>query len=64
MEPEEKLDEKGYTYLGWANGWKDAPTQVENCKHSLSRIQHDHKGMENTVFCAECKWYFNVDSSD
>ncbi len=63
MEPEERLDEKGYTYLGWANGWSDLPAQVKNCDHTLKHTQHCPRGANNTVQCDECKWYYKVDSS-
>ncbi len=64
MQLEEQLDNEGFIYLGWANGWEDLPDKVKNCEHIQTHTQHNRRGTNNTIRCDECKWYYKVDSGD
>jgi hypothetical protein len=55
--------------LGWANGWKETPQIVEECrkkKHYPSDVDHGppNRGIEHVVVCKECGYIYRYDSSD
>lgn len=60
---EKELKLAGYKYLGYENGfYQNPPTEFKECKHPKSSLS-DNRG-EHVHWCSECKFYFNVDSSD
>ncbi len=63
----EILDKKGYKCLGWANGWNSLPLELKKCihlEHNRTRVEHNRRGSDTTIYCGECKIYYSVDSSD
>ena len=64
------LKEAKYLNIGWMNLWgmiKKYPKEYIKCcseNHQRDEIQHDKRGMENTVSCDVCKIYWKYDCSD
>ncbi len=55
---------EGYVNLGCANGWKEDPQIVKDCKHGYP--QKKDKGDTfcwHEVVCHECKYTYSYDSS-
>lgn len=68
MTIDDELNQKGYTFLGWQNGWGNKrDVKYINCldqNHKRKEIQHNRRGSENTVICDICKIYWKYDCSD
>lgn len=50
-------------FLGWANGWKGKPPEIQASKDAGHRIESTERGNVTTVKCVEGGWYYKVDSS-
>lgn len=51
-------------FLGWANGWKQKPPEIEASKQAGHNIQETSDGRGITyVKCAEGGWYYKIDST-
>ena len=55
--------------LGWANGWKDDPELVTNCRklnhaEKSKNLDHSHHGLDTLYWCDICGYEYHVDSSD
>lgn len=63
------LNEKGYKYLGWENGWgKTYPAEYaahreKDFKKGTSR-SFSQRGTHETCWCDNCKIWWNVDMGD
>ena len=56
--------EKGYRFLGVANGWGETPPEVVRCR----QLGHQHRDVEtggqyHSVTCEECGYRFEYDCS-
>ena len=52
--------------LGWMNGWKEVPVEVQNCTHdwkSGKKTEADHRRCYTKVTCEVCGYYYEIDSS-
>lgn len=57
------------TDLGYANGWKEEPQQVKNCKaqnhpQRSQNLDPSHHGLDTLYWCDVCGYQYHVDSSD
>ncbi len=55
--------------LGWANGWKEDPQIVKDCRaknHKTSDVDvgPPYRGLEHVVKCEICDYVYRYDSSD
>ena len=62
-----KLVEEEYKFLGWANSWNRLQPELRPCKeakHERRYFFQGKKGLNNTVACDICRYYYKYDSSD
>jgi hypothetical protein len=63
---DKELEKLGYKFLGWANGWSENPEELEKChhfSHPYREISYSNRGLDHTVWCDICKFYYKYDSS-
>jgi hypothetical protein len=62
-----KLVEEEYKFLGWDNSWNRPQPELRPCKeakHERRYFFQGRRGLNNTVVCDICKYYYKSDSSD
>lgn len=53
------------TYLGYANGWSEAPAIINSCQEQFHTRYWTRTGpCEHKVECPICGYSYKVDSSD
>jgi transposase-like protein len=51
--------------LGYANGWRKTPEEIEKCRELKHNIDYDMIGKSLTKYtCKICQYNYKVDSSD
>jgi hypothetical protein len=61
------LVEQEYKFLGWDNSWNRPQPELRPCKeakHERRYFFQGRRGLNNTVVCDICKYYYKSDSSD
>ena len=56
-----------YKFLGWDNSWSIKPPELILCKeakHERRYFYQGRRGLNNTVVCDKCRYYYKYDSSD
>lgn len=53
-----------YIDLWWANWWDEKPILAKSCSHTGKEFSRDSRWTEHIVWCDECWFYYNYNSSD